>query len=178
MLKQRRSLSASTVQLAADVCANHLNTFAPFVAASAIAAYVASQNELNLTPVIQGCWASGKTVLLPRIDDFVAHRMVFAELAATDTLVANRYGLYEPNTACAISTDIPVMLVPLVASDVAGNRIGMGGGYYDRYLSQYGEDTVKIGMAYDWQVVSSINAEPWDIPLDYLCTPLGVIACN
>ncbi len=66
---------------------------------------------------------------------------------------------------------IDVVLLPLVGFDAQGNRLGMGGGYYDRLLKRLTARTLLIGIAYDFQEVRSINAKEWDMPVDEVITP-------
>ncbi|MGD4317440.1 5-formyltetrahydrofolate cyclo-ligase, partial [Xanthomonas citri pv. citri] len=66
---------------------------------------------------------------------------------------------------------LDVLFMPLVAADKIGNRIGMGGGYYDRTLAKAKNKPLKIGWAYDFQLVDKLDSNPWDIKLDALITP-------
>jgi 5-formyltetrahydrofolate cyclo-ligase len=69
------------------------------------------------------------------------------------------------------ASQLDVLIMPLVAADKQGNRMGMGGGYYDRTLAKAKSKPLKIGWAYDFQLVEKLNANPWDITLDALITP-------
>ena len=69
------------------------------------------------------------------------------------------------------------LLVPLLAVDARGNRLGYGAGHYDRTLAELGS-VLKIGLAWDCQVVDALPAEPWDVPLDWIATPTRLIRCD
>jgi 5-formyltetrahydrofolate cyclo-ligase len=93
-------------------------------------------------------------------------------------MVANRYAILEPKLNCGQICPLPeldILLMPLVAFDEQGNRLGMGGGYYDRTLAKhYAEQREKpklIGLAHDCQKVESLPIEAWDVPLQQILTP-------
>ena len=69
------------------------------------------------------------------------------------------------------ASELNVLFMPLVAADKIGNRMGMGGGYYDRTLAKAKSKPLKIGWAYDFQLVDKLDSNPWDIKLDALITP-------
>ncbi len=92
-------------------------------------------------------------------------------------LSPNRYGIGEPqseHTAAVQKCDIDVALIPLVAYDEQGNRLGMGGGYYDRFFSRQswgGEEMPpRIGVAYGFQKYEQLPVQAWDVPLNYVAT--------
>jgi 5-formyltetrahydrofolate cyclo-ligase len=89
----------------------------------------------------------------------------------------NRYGIYEPKLeqlhTCALNK-LDIIFTPLVAFDQEGNRIGMGGGYYDRMLAPWFKEKrgpYPIGLAHDCQKVSKLPVEEWDVPLPEIITP-------
>ena len=85
----------------------------------------------------------------------------------------SKYGILEPvsNTE---ETNIKVAIVPGIAFDSHGNRIGFGAGFYDRYFEKY-PDIIKIAVCFDFQKIEHIESEPWDIPMDYIVTEKGII---
>ncbi len=100
-----------------------------------------------------------------------AEQMVFVRVHADSQWQTNRFGILEPRSNEVISAkDLDLVFCPLVAFDHQHNRIGQGGGYYDRYFSyKTTEPQAKpklIGVAYDFQAVNTIQPEPWDIPMD------------
>ena len=81
-------------------------------------------------------------------------------------------GMRQPETGKKLkASELDVLVMPLVAADKFGNRMGMGGGYYDRTLAKVKNKPLKIGWAYDFQVVEKLQSQPWDIKLDILITP-------
>ena len=132
-----------------------------------VGAYMASDGEVDLMPVIELCWQRSLAVALPVI---VAGGLRFADYRRDQPLRRNRYGILEP----APPTDaVPTLvLTPLVAFDSQGHRLGRGGGYYDRYLAAH-PDAQRIGIAHECQRATRLPAGPLDVPLAAVVTELG-----
>lgn len=113
--------------------------------------------------------ARGWTLLLPVVG--ADRDMSFVRWEPGDELIENRFGIAEParsDRPRLAASDLDVVLVPCVAVDPAGNRLGFGAGFYDRALA--GTDAVRIGLAFEVQVVDRLEPEPWDVPLDVIVT--------
>lgn len=140
--------------------------------ATRLAAYVASNNELDPQPLINEAWVTGKQVYLPVICP--DNSLSFAPYHIDSALQKNRYGIPEPvypADECLSAAELDLILVPLVAFDANCERIGMGAGYYDRTLAGlHSGKPVKAGLAYEFQRVGLIHARPWDIPMDLIVT--------
>jgi 5-formyltetrahydrofolate cyclo-ligase len=100
-------------------------------------------------------------------------------------LIKNRYGILEPpinNQRLTPTWSLDLVLMPLVAFDAKGNRLGMGAGFYDRTFDvhnhPYRPKPKLLGLAYDFQETSGLKPEPWDVPLDYIVTPSRIIKCS
>ena len=139
-----------------------------------MALYFAVGSELGTAPLIQALQAAGTTVLLPRIDPVRPGRMHFAPLARMGERRRGPHGIAEPWPAARRGQRIDLMLLPLLAFDEQGRRLGSGGGYYDRWLQTHPRPKCCAGYAYAMQQVQAIPAEPWDIPLDAVCTERGL----
>ncbi|MBA6253778.1 5-formyltetrahydrofolate cyclo-ligase [Colwellia sp. MB3u-55] len=147
-----------------------------------IAIYLANDGELNTQPFIDWCWQNSITVYLPVIHPFSKNNLLFLKYTETSILVKNKYGILEPklNVQDIITVaQLDIIFTPLVAFDPYGNRLGMGGGFYDRTLSawhdQYQQNKhakpLPVGLAHDCQKVNTIPFESWDIPLPKIITP-------
>lgn len=103
--------------------------------------------------------------------------MAFHEYRAGDALAPNRVGIPEPapDTPTCKSKQIDVMLLPLVGFDTSGTRLGMGAGYYDRYLGAAKNKPYLLGVAFACQQVDHLVRKEWDIPLDAVVTEDGLI---
>ena len=163
--QRRRALSAATQCAHAAAVAEAL---VPRLGDGArIGAYMASDGEVDLTPVIEICWQRSLAVALPVV---VADGLQFADYRRDQTLRRNQYGILEPaSPAEALPT---LVLTPLVAFDGQGQRLGRGGGYYDRYLAAH-PNAQRIGIAHECQRATRLPAGPLDVPLAAVVTELG-----
>lgn len=144
-----------------------------------VAGYWAVAGELPLSAVATHVAATG-TYLLPKLGPEGSLR--FARWSPTVELAPNRYGIPEPCVDladCMMPDQLDMVLVPLLAFDPRGNRIGSGGGWYDRtfsYRLQGGPGKpLLVGIGYAFQQLDSIDAEPWDVPLDAVVTERGIV---
>ncbi|PHS73178.1 MAG: 5-formyltetrahydrofolate cyclo-ligase [Cycloclasticus sp.] len=142
-----------------------------------IAGYLANDGEPSISLFINTCFERNITHYLPVIHKKTLH---FSAYASGDSLKNNIFNIPEPETRLLIpSKFLSVVLLPLVAYDNQGNRLGMGGGYYDcslRFLlnSNCKKRPLLIGIAYSLQCVKHIERQPWDIALDAVVTENGL----
>ena len=140
-----------------------------FFSGKKIACYLAAHDEVDTSLIVDRCWRAGKEIYVPVIDN--DERMRFVELRSDASLVRNRFGLWEPASGAEISAkSLDVVVTPVVAFDGDCNRIGMGGGYFDRafYFLHAREAMSRpklIGLGFQCQKVEKIRANPWDIRL-------------
>lgn len=131
--------------------------------------YCSFGTEADTMPVINELLAKGKTVFLPRVENT---DMVAVQYEKGTPLAKGRYGIKEPvGPAYDGTTDVTVL--PLLAIDKKGNRLGYGGGYYDRFLEK--KDTLKIAYCYDFQVLEEVCAAAHDIKADLIVTDKRII---
>jgi 5-formyltetrahydrofolate cyclo-ligase len=172
-LTQRNLLSAHEVeQLSRDIYRQILST-SVVEEAKFIASYFAISNEASVNLLL----TEHNSIYLPVIK--ANHSMEFSKYTCFQELIKNKYGIPEPVSKQIISAhEIGVCFVPLVAFNRQGVRLGMGGGYYDRYF-EHNKDNKKptklVGIAYDFQESDTIKAQSWDIPLDTIITNKEVI---
>ncbi len=140
----------------------------------AIATYLASDGELDPMSAREQLEPLGWTFHLPVIG--TERSMTFRRWNDSTTLVPNRFGIPEPvERAHEIrAADLDVVLVPCVAVDPAGNRLGMGGGYYDRTFGAERRPLL-IAVAFDAQLVEHLPAQDWDVAVDVVVTESRVI---
>jgi 5-formyltetrahydrofolate cyclo-ligase len=150
------------------ICAAAINSTL-FEQANLIACYLASDDEVNCRRLIERAWRMKKRIFLPVLQKH--SELKFVEFLSDSKTRTNKYGLEEPVGDNEIDPHIlDLVFTPLVAFDLQGNRIGMGGGYYDRTFSflneQHNESRpTLVGLAFDCQRVEQIGASTWDIPL-------------
>ena len=172
----RKELSESARSIANLSICEHLTTQSQIHAGQTIAAYFAVAEEVDLTPWMTTHLAQGGRLLLPRINAdpglMTFHRYVIGE-----PLETNRFGIQEPAATREVSIeDIDVILAPLLAYDQNGTRLGMGGGYYDRYLAQRFPQIYSIGIAFACQQSQVLLPKAdWDVPLHAVVTENGML---
>jgi len=173
--RRRADLDPQTRRAAIQSIVRHLSAAPQLQAEQTIAAFLATDTEVELTDWMRGQWARGGRIALPRVAD--AGAMTFHAYTATTTLAPNRYGIAEPVSSPLVDpVEIDAVLVPLVAFDRRGTRLGMGGGYYDRFLPQLRSNVPAIGVAFACQESDApLPRNRWDVPLDAVVTENGVL---
>jgi 5-formyltetrahydrofolate cyclo-ligase len=141
----------------------------------ALAGYVAARGEIDPAPVLAAAAAGGATVALPRVAT-EAPRLRFHR-ADAGPLVPGRFGLREPAAAAPELPldELDVVIVPGLAFDAEGRRLGFGGGYYDGVFGASGKRPALIGLCYDFQVVERCPAGDGDVPVDLVVTDARVL---
>ncbi|MFH1645495.1 MAG: 5-formyltetrahydrofolate cyclo-ligase [Candidatus Omnitrophota bacterium] len=144
-----------------------------FQAAKTIMFYVSKDYEVNTWSMIQEAIELGKRVVLPATDT-KEKKLIVSEIKDLSTqLYKGAFGIYEPKKEyieTVAVNDIDIIIVPGIAFDKEGNRIGHGGGYFDRFLHTLPRSILTIGLAFKCQILESINTLPWDIPVARLIT--------
>ena len=164
--------------------AQHARTVHAILGSRHIAAYLASDGEIDPLPLMERLWSLGKTLYLPVLAPFSVRKLWFARYEPGDRLVYNRFGILEPQRRRLVKPrDLDMVLTPLVAFDTAGHRLGMGGGYYDASFAflatrRYWHKPHLCGLAYDFQKLPALNPSAWDIPLDAVVTEISVYMAN
>lgn len=145
---------------------------------SSVLGYVATAEEIDPELLLEALRSAGLCVALPRVTG--PARLALHWVTPSDELVAGPYGILEPadELPVADSAEIDVALVPGVAFDTACNRIGYGGCFYDNLLPRLRPDALKIGLAFDVQLVEAVPAEEHDVALDFVVTPAAVFAAE
>jgi 5-formyltetrahydrofolate cyclo-ligase len=144
-----------------------------------LGAYVATRGELDPAPLVAWAHAAGIEVYLPRV---AGTGLEFARHTADQPLVPGRFGIPEPppGAARAGAAALDVVLVPLVAVDATGTRVGTGGGYYDRTFAFRLTPGAParprlVGLAYHWQELGHLDSQAWDVPLDLVVTDRAIV---
>ena len=147
-----------------------------------LAAYMAMRTEPSLASLMQAWLSSDGALYLPRYcESSHEYEMVSVKDLATD-LATGHYGILEPRMEL-VGLRPPyegdrsmIWLIPGLGFDLAGHRLGRGGGYYDRLLS--GATGMKIGVGYDCQIFDALPFEPHDIGVDYVVTETRIVDCG
>ena len=149
-----------------------------FVRSRHLAGYLAIDGELDPAPLLERARAMGKRVYLPVLAGNPAAHLLFAPYHLDMAMQANRFGILEPDVPAAdllLPQHLDLVLTPLVAFDLHGTRLGMGGGFYDRTFAfrhnpAHLPRPLLLGLAYELQKVAELPRQSWDIPLDGIVT--------
>lgn len=169
--QQRRDLSPSAQAIAAQKLLIKLARNPLFRRAQKIAFYWPSDGEISPLPLMRHALRQNKRCYLPLVSS-QTFTMTFRRYRRGDRLRRNRFGIPEPvNTPALPAHALDVVLMPLVGFDRNGNRLGMGGGFYDRAFARLRHRRpLRIGLAHSLQQVTQLESAPWDIPLHGICT--------
>ncbi|CAM3829094.1 5-formyltetrahydrofolate cyclo-ligase [Rheinheimera salexigens] len=172
----RQQLSSAEQQTAAKKLVSQITNLPQFNTSQHIALYLTNDGELDTSLLIQTLWQLHKTVYIPVLHPFTAGYLVFVRYEPTSPLQTNKFGIKQPLLACQNIipvAELDLIFTPLVAFDSQGNRLGMGGGFYDRTLAQLPADYRSrfVGLAHSCQQVSALPIASWDIPLQTIVTP-------
>ena len=179
---ERRALSVEVHRKRSDEVCHHIVNSPQFRRARRIALYLPHDGEIDLQPLISEAWSRNKRCYLPVLAPFNENRLWFAPFEPDERMVANRFGILEPDRngyRMVKLWSIDLLLMPLVAFDGSGTRMGMGGGFYDRsfaYLKQrsHWRKPHLLGTGFELQRVKQLSRQPWDIPLHSVVTERGL----
>ncbi|MGG4610416.1 5-formyltetrahydrofolate cyclo-ligase [Providencia sp. Me31A] len=171
----RRELSDEDQKNAAQQAMRNALQHPKIIQAKHIALFLSFDGEIDTKPLIHALWNLGKNVYLPVLHPACAHHLLFLHYRPDSQLVKNRFNIDEPplDVRDVLPPEqLDVMLIPLVAFDTQGQRLGMGGGFYDRTLMNWQQmGFYPIGFAHDCQQVDKLPVAHWDIPLPEIITP-------
>lgn len=173
--QRRRALSAEQQASFSQQAAQRIIDHPRIQQARHVAAYLSFDGELDTAPLIDALWRQGKQVYLPVLHPFSAGQLLFLCYEHDTPLTLNRLNILQPrlDVRQVLPThQLDILLTPLVAFDDQGQRLGMGGGFYDRTLEHWQErGPYPIGLAHDCQQVEQVPAAHWDVPLPEILTP-------
>ncbi len=157
---------------ASRAACNRLLDLEVFDRARVIMLYMPLADELDVTPIAMRAFRSGKNVCVPRVD---WNRRDMEPVEATafddDVMDLDEHGLRTPRGgAPVVPATIDLVVVPGLAFDTAGHRLGRGGGYYDRFLGRLPRSASTVGIAFDFQVVEEVPADDSDAPVGMIVT--------
>jgi 5-formyltetrahydrofolate cyclo-ligase len=179
LLSQRNSLSTETANSWSRSIQARLLETPLYQSASAIALYSSVQNEAATEKIRDHSLRSGKRVVYPRL---VPNRSLeFVEIESATELVCGKLGIAEPvgDKVLSYSGDLGLLLiVPGVAFDPKGNRLGRGQAWYDRVIRQWGSRATPVGLAYEFQIIDRVPVDSWDEKVLFISTQERFIDCQ
>jgi len=175
ILARRRALSHDQWRAASQMAQQQLVLLEEFARAGCIALYAPAHNETDTANILAEAFATGKRVLYPAVCD---DRMVFRQVEGLGSLAEGCFGILEPcPTGRDHQADEPdLIVVPGVAFDLSGHRIGYGKGFYDKFLQNPGRKAHLVGLCHDFQLIDGmIPAEAHDIRMELIVTDQRII---
>ena len=167
--KTRANLTALQQQQAEDSITQQALAFIEERNAQHIALYVSFDGEISTDKLIKTLWAQDKHVYLPVLHPFNPNHLLFLRYLPDTPMLKNKFGIWEPklNVQNVLPLkELDILFTPLVAFDKQGNRLGMGGGFYDRTLQHWQKSPfIPVGLAHQCQQVEQLPTEAWDVPL-------------
>ncbi|OGU16230.1 MAG: 5-formyltetrahydrofolate cyclo-ligase [Geobacteraceae bacterium GWC2_53_11] len=175
LLAQRRALSHDAWSASSRAAQLNLLSLDEYARAECIALYAPAHNETDTSLILAAAFKSGKRVLYPAV---CGHHMVFRPVERVESLREGAFGILEPcPTGVDHQADEPdLIVVPGVAFDLAGHRLGYGKGFYDRFLHHPGRTAHLIGLCHDFQLTGvPLPADPHDIPMEMIVTDARIV---
>ncbi|CCO23124.1 5-formyltetrahydrofolate cyclo-ligase [Maridesulfovibrio hydrothermalis] len=179
LLKKRSEMPGPDVDFMSRKIVNALKELKQWEQADEVLLYWPIRNEVDVRPLLQSAWDSGKKLFMPCCRRNEPGVMDFGVVRAEKELLSGSFGIKEP---CRIQCEFPdavlpdIIVVPGVGFDRRGYRIGFGGGYYDRFLARpQKEGFLSVGVCYSFQLVEGFPVEPWDKAVQVVCTDKDMI---
>ena len=178
MLARRRAYSAKERARASDAICRCVRQQAVLQEVRTIMLYASTEEEIDLYPLMEVLLAEGRRIVLPEIVDRGV--MEARALPAMDALIDGAFGILTPDPARGAiipPEEIDVIIVPGAAFDESGGRLGLGGGYYDRFLPR-ARNAVRLVLAFDFQIVPDVPMGVQDARVDAILTERRIISCR
>lgn len=164
IIRQKEAMSEAEITARSAALSQRLFDSPLYRQASSLYTYVAVNQEVRTAPIIRRAWADGKRVAVPKV---LGREMVFIWLDDLDSLSPRgRFGIPEPVSDGPVAGDESALIVvPGLAFDPAGHRVGYGGGYYDRYLALHPRHPT-VALCYAFQLLGHLPTQAHDCPVD------------
>ncbi|HYE84439.1 MAG TPA: 5-formyltetrahydrofolate cyclo-ligase [Clostridia bacterium] len=179
ILEIRNKLSDDEVYHFSQSIFSHLKENSFFNTSAHVMIYLDFKHEVKTDPIIDYCLMHNKKVYIP-VCIPETHELCISRITSLKELKEGHFGIREPRAEYIRLSDsslIDLVLVPGVAFDNSGNRIGFGAGYYDRFMKRLQPDAVKAALAYSFQIVDHVPSDEFDIAADYVITEKSTINC-
>ncbi|MCT4564445.1 MAG: 5-formyltetrahydrofolate cyclo-ligase [Maledivibacter sp.] len=177
-LKKRRKMKKEEAIKCSESIIHRLMGLKAFKESKNIMIYLSFNNEVDTYKLMEDCFNNGKRVIVPYCIK-EERKIVPSEIKDPDIeLKTSSLGFKEPDLANlreVETEDIDLVIVPGVIFDKSGNRIGFGGGYYDRFLKRLKNTTITIAICYDYQLIDKVPVDELDIPVGCIITDKRIV---
>lgn len=180
ILRKRDSIQPEIRQIKDRLIMDKVISLPDFLKAKTILYFASFRSEVNTLPQIEEAFRSGKRIVLPKVDN-ANKRLKLYEILNTDEIKLGFWGIPEPEAIPERERDInevDLVIMPGVAFDMQGTRLGYGAGYYDKLLSGLKRNIPLIAIAYEEQTVDSLPSEDHDIRIDMIVTDKRIIVVD
>lgn len=173
LIKHRDGMSRNEVENYSRKIFDFIINWDCFRTSNYIMLYHSFRNEVDTIDLIKYCLENSKTVILPKsIKE--GFKLIPCRVNSLSELKKSNFGIYEPSGENVVDRElIDMVIVPGVAYDREGYRLGYGAGFYDRFLENY--NGTKAGICYDFQLIDNVYKDEHDVRMDYLITERGII---
>jgi len=179
MKAERLALAKEEWQSRSARIVQNILAFEKFQQAKVVHAFIPDEHrhEVNSIPLLEWIFSNQKKLLVPVVEE---GELISVELTSFNHLERNSFGVLEPieRVPSSLESEIDLVLVPLLAVDSKGNRLGYGKGYYDRFFKRLNSQAFKLGVAFAFQVLNHVPATGNDIRLDAVVTESGMMLCK
>lgn len=177
LLIQRDEMKKEEVEKLSREIMENLIDIPSFIQSKVVMIYLSFKNEVDTEAIIDWCFAQGKEVVIPYCA--VENKEIIPCKLDSERkgLEKSKFGIWEPKKDSMISVDIgniDAIITPGVGFDEDCNRLGFGGGYYDRFLAKRQKEIPAIAICYQNQIVDSVPTDDYDIPMDIVVTERSI----
>ncbi len=174
--RQLKNLSPVYCRKADEAICRHLLHSSLYQKAETVFCYMGTEREIDTSAIIRTALADGKRLVLPLCTD--KGIMEAREIRSLGELVSGKYGILAPMLSCPLVEPerLDLAIVPCCTGNARGQRLGYGGGYYDRYLLR--TECPRVLLCRGRLTAEDIPMEPHDLVMDYLVTEVGMVPCG
>ena len=178
MIRRRNDLKLNEVDSLSGKIEENLFSCKDFLNRDYVLYYLSFGKEVHTDAMILRSLDLGKKVYVPRVVE-AENKLEVCEINSLETgFDINTFGIREPSGVLAVSLDkIDVIVTPGLAFNFSGGRIGFGGGYYDRLFMELPGNSLRLGVAYDFQIVGSLHQDVWDKKVQKVFTEKDTLNC-
>ncbi|WP_432663492.1 5-formyltetrahydrofolate cyclo-ligase [Wukongibacter baidiensis] len=177
LLKNREVMEKQTVEKLSKKIMKNVIKIPEFKQSKVVMIYLSFKNEVETNELIDWCFEQGKEVVIPYC--VVDNRQIIPCKLDVERkgLKKNKYGIWEPKKDSMVTVEIEnidSIIIPGVGFDENCNRLGFGGGYYDRFLVKRKKNIPAIAICYQNQIIKSVPTDNYDIPMDMVVTECNI----
>ncbi|MBQ7739337.1 MAG: 5-formyltetrahydrofolate cyclo-ligase [Desulfovibrionaceae bacterium] len=182
MRKKRKDLAEKERFASSKQIQKYVLNFDIYISSQSLTMYLPLPEEVDTTDLVDESLKQGKTVYLPRVLPKSQGRMEFVPVTKETLFRKSPFGILEPDpkyqgfSANEFDSNFQpdLIILPGIAFDRYGQRLGFGGGFYDRFLQTYPK-SIRLGLCFSQQLIDFLPHDPWDQKVNYLCTEEGVL---